>query len=418
MKYCIWCGEKLVEGNRYCTGCGKPIENGEPEATEFLGIETATEKPVVEGPVEPEPALKAATTTEPLAGEPSEPVINQETTVMPLREVSVHREPTDVQSNMPVVIAAIVLCLALGATMAYAAISAGCTGLMGSEGSLAYTDTPGSSVEPQPLEQEEEAGQVSHVVPQDSISDYSWEDLSLISQEMSEAGGRNEAMAIAEKYGLVSSDGTFPDNTKIIALRDGTKLRMRLVDIMHDNRADGRGKASMTFLAANTSHHGKMADKTTTDGGWASSSLRTWMQVDLPKNLPSEVYDIIVPVEKYSNNVGKSMSINCVSPTKETVWAPSIVELTGPVDWEFHTDPGNSSFYSAVFNAEGEQYAYYAQHHVGSFNSNTCLSYGEEWWMRSTAASTGRGRFVTSGGDPSAFGDSYDTHGIVIGFCI
>ena len=50
--------------------------------------------------------------------------------------------------------------------------------------------------------------------------------------------------------------------------------------------------------------------------------------------------------------------------------------------------------------------------------SAATLAMGEEWWLRSTAASSGRGRRVGAGGNPASFGDSNESVGVVCGFCL
>lgn len=275
----------------------------------------------------------------------------------------------------------------------------------GSSSSSGSTSTSGSSNGPS-------------VDVRESLAAYSWADLSKISQLMRDAGSWNDALAVAQRYNLVDQGGRFPNATKEVAMLDGTTLRMRLVDIMHDELSSGGGVAGMTFLGSTVSHHGRMSGKTTTDGGWQSSEMRGWMNTTLLRQLPKDVSSAIVRVRKLSNNAGWSRSESCVSATDDYLWLPSIVELAGPVDWEYHTDPPNAPLYNAVFNAEGSQYAYYSQCGVVDDDANGCLSLGEEWWLRSTAASTGRGRYVSAGGDPSLFGDSNQSLGVVVGYCV
>lgn len=251
-----------------------------------------------------------------------------------------------------------------------------------------------------------------------SLSAYSWGELSVISAKMQQAGSRSAALAVGEKYHLCDAAGYFMPETKHVQLTDGSELSLRLVDIMHDSKSDGSGMASMSFLGTTISHSRRMAPGTRTDGGWQASELRQWMNGELLGKLPSDLSGAVVAVEKQSNNIGKTTSLSCVTSTSDYLWAPSIVELCGPVNWEYSSDPGNSSFYNAVFNAEGSQYAYYAQQSIRIEDSNACLSLGGDWWMRSTAASSGRGRHVKANGDPSAFGDSSETLGVVVGLCI
>lgn len=251
----------------------------------------------------------------------------------------------------------------------------------------------------------------------DSLEDYSWSELSQIAGLMEDSGGQSASFSIAEKYNLVTSSGTFTDNTKAIQLSDGTTINMRLVGIWHDDLASGSGKAGMSFISTDVAGTHRAASATVTDGGWAASELRTYLNQDVYAELPTEVQNVIVPVLKESNNLGKTTSTSDVTQTTDTLWLPSVHELAGDVNWTYR-EQQNASYYNDVFNAEGTQYEYYAQQGVATEGSNPSLALGEVWWLRSTGPSTGRGRYVDTNGDPSTYGNSNDAHGVVVGFCL
>lgn len=251
----------------------------------------------------------------------------------------------------------------------------------------------------------------------DSLEDYSWSELSQIAALMEDSGGQSASFSIAEKYNLVTSSGTFTDNTKAIQLSDGTTINMRLVGIWHDDLASGSGKAGMSFVSTDVAGTHRAASATVTDGGWAASELRSYLNQDVYAELPSEVQDVVVPVLKESNNLGKTTSVSDVTQTTDTLWLPSVHELAGDVNWDYR-EQANAAYYNDVFNAEGSQYEYYTQQGVATEGSNSSLALGEVWWLRSTGPSTGRGRYVDTNGDPSMFGNSNDAHGVVVGFCL
>lgn len=266
----------------------------------------------------------------------------------------------------------------------------------------------------QPVQQDGSAGVA--VLP--GLADYSWEELDQIAGLIETCGTRPEALAIAQEYNLVDTSGRYPSTTKDVTMSDGQVLHFRLVGVWHDDASTASGKAGLTFLATNVAYRHRMAPGQATTGGWEGSELRAWMNSDLLALLPEEVSSVIEPVYKHSNNDGKTTSSDCVTSTADRLWAPSIVELCGPVSWTFDSDPENSGYYNAVFNAEGEQYAAFTQASIVSDEDNAALSYGGEWWLRSTAASTGRGRRVSASGNPSSFGDSSDDVGVIPGFCL
>ncbi|MEE1159677.1 MAG: DUF6273 domain-containing protein [Atopobiaceae bacterium] len=251
-----------------------------------------------------------------------------------------------------------------------------------------------------------------------TIDAYSWDELSRISKLIQSSSDRTAALSITDKYNLTDGNGKFIDASKTVVCNDGPTFRVKLIDVLHDSLSSENALAGMTFLATAPVAHRKMADNTVTNGGWSSSEIRKWLNAEFYDTLPNDLRSAMVSVDKYSNNIGKTLDDGCVTPTSDTLWIPSIVELCGPVDWEYFTDPSNASLFNSVFNREGTQYSYYCERHVLNEENNACLSIGEPWWLRSTAASTGRGRFVSNGGDPSSFGDSNQSLGVVIGFCI
>lgn len=258
---------------------------------------------------------------------------------------------------------------------------------------------------------------VLEVTVRDKLEDYSWEELSHISLNMQETGSRSAALELAKSYHLIDSASKF-NSTKTFSLLDGTRIEVRLVDIMHDTVQPGGQPTGLTFITTGIIGHHRMAPETTTTGGWESSDMRSWMRGTFYGQLPNELTDVIVPVGKLSNNVGKATQLSAVTETADYLWIPSIVEICGPVNWEYSSNPANSGFYNSVFNAEGSQYAYFSQQRIQSEKENACLALGENWWMRSSAASTGRGRYVDASGNPSGFGDSNQELGVVFGFCL
>ena len=162
----------------------------------------------------------------------------------------------------------------------------------------------------------------------------------------------------------------------------------------------------------------RASENATSVGGWEASEMRELLNDSLYLALSDDVRSAIVSVDKLSNNVGSSSSTNCVSTTHDRLWLPSIVELCGPVNWEYFTNPAGADLYNQVFNGEGSQYAYFASCDIDDAGPNAVLALGDQWWLRSSAASTGRGRFVGEGGDPSEFGDSNVVRGVVFGFCV
>lgn len=252
----------------------------------------------------------------------------------------------------------------------------------------------------------------------DNIAVYSWAELSQIAGEVEACYSRAEALAVTEKYNLTGPGGKLFDLGKGFSMGDGFAFEARLVDVWHDEAETPSGRAGLSFIITSCAYHHQMSSGKYTQGGWEASDMRAWLSTDVWKSMPTDLHDVIVPVYKWSNNVGNSRSVSCVTKTSDSIWIPSIAELCGNVAWEYFTEPQNASLFNAVFNAEGYQYEFFSQQGIVSDQPNGVLALSSNWWLRSTAASTGRGRFVNVDGDPSNFGDSNENWGVVFGFCL
>lgn len=443
MRYCTRCGAKLQPDQHFCTECGMhvdketaspasagaPPERGERHTAppeEAVMPHAPTVAPVEQTTVAPRVAGDNGTGSpigSPISGGPLPGGATMPEPALPNKSKAAAAKPD--AAKAPLIALGIVAAFALGFGATYLIAS---RGILGGETAQREAPAQGDAAAGTNADKadeapgtkngtEEQKEDASDVKAKASLADYSWSELGKIAQKMYGAGSRKAALDVAATYHL--ANGTTPSSaTKSVRLSDGTEVKLRLVGLMHDERADGKGAAAMSFVATNVTYRSRMAPNTTTDGGWEASELRAWMNGELRKKLPSDLSDVVIPVKKASNNVGKARSGECVSQTTDYLWAPSIVELTGPLSWTYDSDPSNSAFYNSVFNAEGDQYAYFSQAGVRSSDANGCLAFGEDWWMRSTAASSGRGRFVDASGNPSSFGNSNDAHGVVVGLCI
>ncbi len=264
------------------------------------------------------------------------------------------------------------------------------------------------------------AGTVVHA----KLSDYSWSELSIVARHMSAAASREQALECAKEYHLVDEAGNIYQDTLDVSIDGVGTVPMRIVGIYHDDLASGEGKAGLTFLAADLTLTRAMKDVDDNVGGWERTPLRLWLQNELPHSFDPTLYSLIVPVDKHTNNAGQTQSTSSVTSTFDTLWIPSVVEICGPVSWDWSSDSANSSAYNAVLNAEGTQYELFSQLGVASAEGNDSLamsgSYGAmSWWTRSSSASKGAHyRIVDEAGDPSRFAAAPEIMGVCLGFCL
>ena len=257
-----------------------------------------------------------------------------------------------------------------------------------------------------------------------TIADYSWEELAIIGKEMGRQPSREAALAMAAEYHLVDETGAMLPNTKNADIIGLGSLSMRIVDVYHDNLANGEGKAGLTLMATNIPFVHRMNVEDDITGGWESSDLRSWLNTTIYNSMGEDLRTSIQAVDKHTNNAGHSTTASSVTSTIDYLWLPSMVELIGEIGWTWPSDPNNSDGYNAITNAEGSQYALFAQEGVVALESNGVLSLNNEngatvWWER-TCSPSGVARFrgVTESGDPSEIYDASSELGVCIGFCL
>ena len=266
-----------------------------------------------------------------------------------------------------------------------------------------------SEQDPDPEPETEPAPEV-----RSNVAEYSWEELSQISELISAAGDETEAREIAIEYHLCNSDGTLDGTqTKQLKLSNGTTVTMQVLGFYHDEREDG-GMAGITFGSRGIVGKCAMNKADTTVGGWRDSDLRAWMNSDLLDMLPSEVASQIVPVIKYTNAAGETTDPTSVVATTDTLWAPAYAELGGHM---YLPDEKHDE----VFNAEGEQYQLYADMRATWDAPNDILAIDgvERWWERSPDPMDARySMAVGSDGIPWYGNTPKNVYGVVMCFCI
>ncbi len=267
-----------------------------------------------------------------------------------------------------------------------------------------------------------------------SVDDYSWEELSKISQEIGKADSEDAAIDIAKKYGLCTADGRL-DGTQVknVALSDGTTAQVQIAGFAHDDKSDGSGKAGITFIFKDAVTEHPMVDtpkdkKHSNSGGWAASEMRSWLNSSFKGRLPQDLQEVIEPVDKLTNNVGKTQDVSSVTATSDELWLFSIRELCGQVDWvKFGYFDSKES--DALFNAEGEEYKLFRDANVvvGSdgyiendilkkaFRGKDC-----EWWERTPYPDNSSSFLYASGGVPHYLGNDHVEHSLAVvpGFCV
>ena len=195
-------------------------------------------------------------------------------------------------------------------------------------------------------------------------------------------------------------------DTKMVDLGSMGKQYMELVAFDTDDKADGSGKARMTWIlrdllttyAMNSSQ--KTVDGITsyTAGGWEHSDIRAWLKSDVKPLIPEVVRNAIVPVTKVSSTYTTSL-VKDGQTTTDDVWIPGDREIFNNTNNET-----TGAVYSTRFASSSNRIKYNS---AGSADS---------WWLRS-ANNADNFRSVNNGGNESG-GYAYSSRGVVLGFCI
>ncbi len=269
-----------------------------------------------------------------------------------------------------------------------------------------------------------------------NLGDYTWDELSRISAQLGAESDDDAARELAQHYKLVADDGSLTQETKQIVLNDTRALDVRLAGIRHDERADGSGKAGLTFITVGAWDKRPMNEGGGIEGGWEQSDLRAWLAKDAKAMLDDDLAKALVPVNKLTNNVGLTDSADSVTATSDELWVFSASEVCGEIHWdvqEYQQKRGMQDV-DGLLGLEGSQYEVFAQAEVSDTSDpNGFLSLAKStgampWWYRSPypfdwegMGDTGsKGYFyqVRDSGYPESIGSPEVPAGVVVGFCV
>ena len=197
--------------------------------------------------------------------------------------------------------------------------------------------------------------------------------------------------------GLVSDYFNIGD-TKNITIGSATYV-VEIVGFSHDDKADGSGKAGLTFGlkdCLNTAY--KMNSSNTNAGGWGSCALRATLRGDIWNQLPSDLRGVIKEVTKKAS-AGNSSST--ISSYTDTLFLFAEKEIFG------------STQYSV--NGEGTQYARFTTSNTRIKKLNGSATH---WWLRSPRSGYATSFCVVLSSGMPDYIDASFSHGVAFGFCV
>lgn len=276
------------------------------------------------------------------------------------------------------------------------------------------------------------SGDEGDIPIRESLEFYTWGELSQISKKISQAAGIQGAISIAHKYNLCGPNGelsTMP--AKVVELSNGTQLHVRIIGFNHDRLTNG-GTAGISFVfdEAVTKYAWKQTGFN--DGGWQASSVRSWLSMTFFEALPKDLSDVILTVDKPSNNYGGvdegTIGASVVTASSDKLWLLSYVEMAGSAyenaHWSAEHYGAEFEWCNDVTNAEGSQYALFSEIGTAGFSPNQMLERSFEgvptrWWTRTSNPHFSNVTLsVAESGSLDDDAGSIESLGVVPGFCI
>lgn len=199
-------------------------------------------------------------------------------------------------------------------------------------------------------------------------------------------------------------NGTYKDVYKVgdlVPIDLGTYgvHNMQIVAFDADDKADGNGKAAISWVSQGYIARRRMNPTNSNAGGWEASEMRTWLQSEIYSAIPTDAKEAIVSVNKTYLDYDSGTTKTCA----DDVWIPSALEIFGDTSYE-----NSGANYTRYFSSSTNRKKYHP-------NGNAC-----PWWLRSAAVGIDYGEryFYHVGTNGRAATMNANTaYSAVLGFC-
>ena len=386
-------------------------EDGAPSAEK-----TGRLRPVSEPMAESQPAPAGPTPAEraqELAGRAGELAGRARDAVVGAARGAAERFAALGPDRVPVIAVAVIIVAVVGVALAY--VSTGWFSPFADRTAEAPqfeepSDGSVDLIQPEQAEEPEEGPVEGGPEVRDTLQAYSWAELSQLSALIAAAPSDEEGMEIARRYHLCAESGSIDaNNTKNLELSSGAVVPVAVGGFRHDQKSDGSGVAGITFIAR-ASAGNQAIDPSGIATAWEETPLRSWLNQSLMAEIPADLAELVVAVDKTTNlpiAYGGGQSV-----TSEYLWIPSYSEIVGPLD--------QSARRYGIYQSEGEQYQLYADSGVTSVTTESvALAIGEYWWTRSPDVVTDYWYLVVSPEGGTPYGHRTGTSdAIILGFCL
>ena len=178
----------------------------------------------------------------------------------------------------------------------------------------------------------------------------------------------------------------------------GTYVLMQIVAFDRDILSnDHTSTAKITWLAKSLSFEFPMNFENVTEGGWADCECRKFLSDTIYEQIPENVRNKIVAVDKTYTATSSSSSTATVS---DKLWIPSAREIYGGSSYE---------------NTGVDYTDFFTRNSVRIKHNGLLTNSASYWWLRSVNSST-HFRIVNTSGNVTVNSAS-SSYGVALGFC-
>lgn len=207
-----------------------------------------------------------------------------------------------------------------------------------------------------------------------------------------------------EANGTYSTKYSIGDTKSLDLGTEGVHL-MEIVAFDTDDKADGSGKAKITWISKDllpTTHRMNPARTANTEGtgtlgGWEKSDMRTYLNDTIKPLIPETVRNAIVPVTKVQMGYQASDETKYQQTTTDDVWIPNHREIFNATTYD-----QSGAVYSGKFTDANSR-------------KKTRSGSASTWWLRAAPKSTNFS--VVSGFGYDDKSSVTNMYGIALGFC-
>ena len=220
-------------------------------------------------------------------------------------------------------------------------------------------------------------------------------------------------IAQASELGIASSLWSVGDEKTIYLAPEGggmpelpddtNTLTLVIMGFNHDDKADGTGKAGITFGTKNLmAYTRKMNNSNTNNGGFTGSAMYTYLQNTLFSQFATDLQSVIKPVLKKTSAGNQSTTINT---NAMKLFLFSEIEIFGKA--------GHS------VSGEGSQYNWSTTRENRIKRLANGADTAQYWWLRSPRSGNSTSFCLTDPyGYHSNLGEANKVWGVCFGFCV